>query len=305
MKLLVAVSGGVDSVILLDMLANGRFSNFSNEFIHSEMWSEQPALDPRQDIIVAHFEHGIRGEASADDQKFVRDLAAKYNLPFVTASGDLGSDVSEASARDARYDFLRKQTNLNDAVIVTAHHADDVVETIAINLVRGTGWRGLAVLDSGDIYRPLLHMTKCEILEYARAHNLEWREDGTNQTDVYLRNRLRRLLEPLEDDVKYQLLALRDTQVALKHEMAHCMAVMVADIKHIERTLFDSLDDSVADEIIRLLCFREFAVSPARPARRRILEAIRTLPPAKVHQSTDGIDVILSKRSATFAKRAS
>lgn len=253
-------------------------------------------------LIVAHFEHGIRGEESLGDQQFVENLAKKYDLPFVTANGNLDADASEADARAARYEFLRTVAKKYDATIVTAHHADDVIETIAINLTRGTGWRGLAVLDS-DICRPLLHLTKREIIDYARENNLEWREDSTNQTDAYLRNRLRKKLLSVDEDTKWQLLALRDTQVALKAAIDSTLHILIDDKDKIERELFRDLDEPVADEIIRLWCMRQFALAPPRPARARILQAIRTYAPAKVHQSTDLVDIYVDKRFAYLKRR--
>jgi tRNA(Ile)-lysidine synthase len=120
-RYVIAVSGGVDSVALLHAL------------------TKRPALD----MIVAHFDHGIRPE-SAQDAAFVRTLAESYGLPFVTDRVELGPDASEASARQARYSFLRTLQRQYDATsIITAHHQDDLLETAIINLLRGTGRRGL------------------------------------------------------------------------------------------------------------------------------------------------------------------
>ena len=177
-KYVVAVSGGVDSVVLLDMLVSKQPSNIY----------QLPTTNYQ--LIVAHFDHGIRDDSN-QDAIFVAKLAKKYGLPYVEKRVDLGVNASEEKARDERYDFLRSVAKQHDAKLVTAHHADDVIESIAINLSRGTGWRGLAVIDS-DVIRPLTDMNKSEILSYARNHNLKWREDSTNSTNVYLRNRIRR-----------------------------------------------------------------------------------------------------------------
>lgn len=281
MNYLVAVSGGVDSVVLLDMLARKK----------------------SYDITVAHFEHGIRGEESVGDQRFVEDLAGHYGLEFVTMNAQLGAKCSEATARAARYEFLLEQAAKIGAQVATAHHADDVIETIAINLTRGTGWRGLAVMD-GEIYRPLLHTLKREILDYAATHQLKWREDSTNLTDDYLRNRLRKKLASLDDDVKFQLLALRDTQVTTKRSLDGLLATNVCDSDQLEREVFTNIDDTVADELIRSWCLKVANVAPPRPARARILEAIRSYTPGKVHQSTDHIDVMVEKRFVNLRYRA-
>ena len=137
MRYVVAVSGGVDSVVLLDMVAQ--------------------EVAPQR-LIVAHFDHGIRPE-SADDAAFVKSLAKQYGLTFETKREELGANASEELAREHRYAFLRDVAKRYSATIMTAHHADDIIETIAINMTRGTGWRGLAVLDSPGIERPLLDKT--------------------------------------------------------------------------------------------------------------------------------------------------
>jgi tRNA(Ile)-lysidine synthase len=166
---LVAVSGGIDSVVLLDMLAN----------------------EKNHHLVVAHFDHGIRDDSAAD-ARFVREFAKRYHLPFVTAREELGAGASEQTARSRRYAFLNAQAKEFGAVVVTAHHQDDVLETIAINVSRGTGWRGLSVFDNEKVIRPLLFLTKEKIREYARTKRLEWVEDSTNGETAYLRNRLRR-----------------------------------------------------------------------------------------------------------------
>jgi tRNA(Ile)-lysidine synthase len=166
----VAVSGGVDSMVLLDVLAG------------------RPGLQ----LIVAHFDHGIR-EDSGKDRELVRTVAEKHRLQFVFDMGRLGPGASEDTARTARYAFLRKVREATAAdAILTAHHEDDVVETAIINLLRGTNRRGLSSLQAySDVERPLLKYTKQDILTYAREHNLEWREDSTNRDTRYLRNYVR------------------------------------------------------------------------------------------------------------------
>lgn len=169
-KYVVAVSGGVDSMVLLDLLRQ----------------------KPKLELVVAHFDHGIRPD-SADDRKLVQRIAKHYGLPFVYARGHLGPKASEALAREARYAFLRKvQDEQGAKAIITAHHQDDMLETAIMNLLRGTGRRGLSSLKSRkDLVRPLLDWTKKGIREYAEEHDLVWAEDSTNDDEHYLRNYIR------------------------------------------------------------------------------------------------------------------
>lgn len=180
-----AVSGGVDSVALLHLLA-GR----------AEL-----------QLTVAHFDHGIRDD-SAEDRRHVQTLARNYGLPFVYCRAELGMGASEAAARQARYDFLHHvRRESGAAAIVTAHHQDDLLETIILNLLRGTGRRGLSSLKSTDVIRrPLLHVPKSKLLRYAKREGLRWREDSTNTDERYLRNYVRRQIMPRFADADREVL---------------------------------------------------------------------------------------------------
>ncbi len=194
-KYVIAVSGGVDSVVLLDLLR----------------------LHPGAQLVVAHFDHGIRDDSHLD-RTHVQGLARRYRVPFAYDKGRLGPGASEAEARTARYDFLRKvQAASESEAILTAHHQDDVLETAIINLLRGTGRKGLSSLTNGEgIIRPLLDVPKTEIIDYAKRHGLEWRVDSTNLSTDILRNRIRHDMLPSWSDAdKSRLLdvALRMRQL--------------------------------------------------------------------------------------------
>jgi len=265
-KYVVAVSGGVDSVVLLDMLVNNKsFKDKKDNPLTGEI---------KCSYVVAHFDHGIRAE-SADDAKFVEDLAVAYGLPFETRRENLGKNASEEKARARRYAFLRAVAKKHGAEIVTAHHLDDLVETIAINLTRGTGWRGLAVLDSPDIRRPLLGLAKSKLLAYAREHGLEWREDATNTDTKYLRNDLRRKLEKLDGDTKELLRLYRERQVALRKEVDNETEGIIGASPY-PRHLFIAVNDPAALELLRAVFVRETGVSPTRPQLARALHAVKT-----------------------------
>lgn len=190
----VAVSGGVDSVALLHALHS------KNQGLSDKPWK----------LVVAHLDHGIRPD-SAEDRKLVQQLAEKWRLPFVYEEAHLGPGASEAAARQVRYGFLRRvQQKYKARAIVTAHHQDDVLETAVINLLRGSGRKGLASLSSQkDVERPLLHTPKKDLIAYAKEQKLQWREDSTNQNTDYLRNYVRhRLLSQFDNAARSEMLEI-------------------------------------------------------------------------------------------------
>ena len=169
-----AVSGGVDSVVLLDLLA----------------CKAGPC-----NWVVAHFDHGMR-QSSDQDRRFVAELAKKYNLPFEYREGKLGPETSEGTARCARYTFLESVQKKHRANgIVTAHHLDDRIETLLLNLERGTGRYGLAPFNS-SVIRPLRYVAKQDLVNYAKQKQLIWREDQTNSDTRYRRNYIRHKVIP-------------------------------------------------------------------------------------------------------------
>lgn len=271
-RYLAAVSGGVDSVVLLDTLAQST----SNE------------------VIVAHFDHGIRPESKYDAQ-FVERLAARYGIACVSGRAELGTQASEATARRYRYTFLKKMAAQHQAQIVTAHHQDDLIETIAINFVRGTGWRGLAVFGDRAIYRPLVMMTKREIYDYAIQHKLEWVEDATNRDDRYLRNRLRRVLVGRVSTMqKRRLVKIWQSQSALASEIGAASQALIASAKgEYSRYFFTMVDEMIALELLRTLT----AGRATRPQLARGLIAIKTTLPGKTVTLSKGVHLMFTKRT--------
>ncbi|HEX6134550.1 MAG TPA: tRNA lysidine(34) synthetase TilS [Longimicrobiales bacterium] len=177
-RVLVAVSGGVDSIVLLHLL---RF-------------------DTECEVVAAHFDHAMRA-ASGADALWVRGLCRAWDIPLQSARAE-DAPGSEAAARELRYEFLLAAADVLGAdAVVTAHHADDQAETILLRLARGTGLPGLAGIPArrGNIVRPLLPFTRAELEAYATARRLRWREDPTNRDLRYVRNRIRhRVLPELE-----------------------------------------------------------------------------------------------------------
>lgn len=231
----VAVSGGVDSMALLDILAR------------------QPGLK----LTVAHFDHGIRKD-SHQDRRLVQKTAAAYNLPFVYDEGKLGEDASEDAARKARYEFLRRVKQATGARgIITAHHQDDLLETAIINLIRGTRRRGITAMQSQDgIIRPALHLPKTELLAYARHRGLKWHEDPTNFNTRYLRNFVRfRILPSFDKQQRNKLLMLiHGTRVINRQIDALLVNQLHAQpqINVLDRYWFTMLPHAVAREALAL-----------------------------------------------------
>lgn len=276
MKYIVAVSGGVDSVVLLDMLVHKKVN-----------------LKDQDMLIVAHFDHGIRPDSAAD-ARFVHALAASYGLAFESKREELGVQASEALARERRYAFLGEMARKYDAQIVTAHHLDDLVETIAINLTRGTGWRGLAVLGSPKVQRPLLAYTKNMLYEYATSHRLEWVEDETNQQDGYLRNQLRRQIQQrIDDSTKYKLAELRHKQLRVAKEINDEVQRLIADEGTAEsRYFFTMINEAVALELLRTLTKSQLT----RPRLSALLLGIKTSKAGAKLELGEGLTAYFTQR---------
>lgn len=188
---ILAISGGVDSVVLLDKLASVR-----PEWIC---------------YIIAHVNHGIRPD-SDDDETFVSKLAEKWGLEFESIRLELGKNASEAVAREKRYDFLFMLLKKYKAEkIITAHHEDDVLETMILNMLRGTSPRGLVGFQRKNILRPFLHTPKHELVNYATTRSLTWREDSTNSDEKYLRNYVRKNILPKFEEHREDFIRIRDS----------------------------------------------------------------------------------------------
>lgn len=173
-----AVSGGADSMALL-----------------FAMYLLAPKL--RIQLSAAHFNHRLRGEESDRDEAFVRDFCAGYNISFYSGSGSVisGEKGLEAAAREARYAFLDELPGK----IATAHTANDNAETVLMHMVRGTGLRGLGGIAPvrGKLIRPMLSVTRREVLAFLEEYHIPYVEDSSNKTDDFLRNRLRHHLMPI------------------------------------------------------------------------------------------------------------
>ena len=173
-----AVSGGADSMALL-----------------WGMYLLKDKLDIR--LSAAHFNHHLRGEESQRDEQFVRDICQRFDIPLFVGEAQVvaGKKGLEAAARDARYRYF----DTLDGIIATAHTADDNAETLLMHLVRGTGLKGLGgiapVMEKR--IRPMLNITRSQVLAFLEEYHIPHVEDSSNETDAFLRNRLRHRVMPL------------------------------------------------------------------------------------------------------------
>lgn len=260
----VAVSGGVDSMVLLHALH--RLAN-------------EAGFELR--LVVAHFDHGIR-EDSCEDRRLVEQAAHAYGLSYIYEHGHLGAGASEAQAREARYAFLRRvRAGQGADAIMTAHHQDDVLETIIINMVRGTGSRGLSSLRSDrEVVRPLLHLTKQELREYAVRHEVTCREDSTNQDEHYLRNYIRRQVMPkLGQAERVRLLAASRQAAMVNAEIERLLAPHTATAR-LNRQWFIGLPHAVAREAMAVW-LRRHGIGFDRKAVERLVVFAKTARPGK------------------------
>ena len=289
-KYVVAVSGGVDSMTLLDLLVKQAKSPQPRVLSQKNPSSSLSAH--RSQLIVAHFDHGIRPDSGADRQ-LVQDIAEKHGLPFVFEEGKLGPDVSEATAREARYKFLGKVCKNNGAdAIITAHHQDDTLETAIINLLRGTGRSGLSSLkNQPGILRPLLHIPKQELIGYAKAQKLKWNEDSTNKDTKYLRNYVRHVLLPRfsEEDRQTLLTHIQSAQKFNPEISKLLYHLYVPRGLELGRKIFINLPHDVAKEAMA-----EWLRGNNIQFDRKLLEQITAK--AKTLQSGKSIDVDVNYR---------
>ena len=214
--LIVGVSGGADSVALLDLLAT--LPNF-------------PLT-----LVVAHLNHCLRGDESDADQQFVQQLATQYQLPVELRRVDVRQLAQqqrtslEEAGRTARYTFFDElRTRHHASAVAVAHHADDQAETFLLRLLRGAGTTGLAAmapLNQSGIIRPLLTVTRQELREHLVARQLMFREDSSNNDQSYLRNRIRHELLPLLQEYNPAIAQRLSATAGLLGEdetlLAHC-----------------------------------------------------------------------------------
>ncbi len=188
-RCLAGFSGGADSTAMILLLA-----------------AERDAGRIRPEAV--HVNHGLRLEESDEDEEFCRTLCSRLGIPFHAEQAVLEGKQDENACREARFRCFRrvmKETGIRDLVL--AHNLDDLAETFMMRLIRGAGTEGLACMTGRDnrqeytIYRPLLRISRHEIRDILQQNRIPWREDSLNLSDAYLRNRIRRQLIPLMNEM--------------------------------------------------------------------------------------------------------
>ena len=226
-RVVVAVSGGADSVALLQVL-----------------YAWRAALDLA--LAVTHVEHGLRGEESLDDARFVGQLARRLGLPFYLKRINLKSllrkrkgESVQAVAREKRYEQLQSVAREWGATkVAVGHTQDDQAETVLMSMLRGAGLAGLSGMPARRqpyVIRPLLHVSRSEILQYLDEKRREFRVDSSNESPKYLRNRLRREVIPLLKTFNPGVVSVLSRQADILREEHHYLdEVAKASLESVE-----------------------------------------------------------------------
>jgi tRNA(Ile)-lysidine synthase len=215
-KLLLATSGGLDSMVMVDLFRKLSFK-----------------------IAIAHCNFQLRGVESFEDQNFVQNYAESNEIKLFVTQFDTEAFAkdyklsTQVAARELRYNWFYELLETEEFdYVLTAHHADDNLETFLINLVRGTGLDGLTGIpaQNENVIRPLLLFSRQEIEQYAKENNIDWREDSSNASDKYLRNKIRHNLVPVLKELNTDFLSsFHKTQVYLQESktMVEDASIMV------------------------------------------------------------------------------
>jgi tRNA(Ile)-lysidine synthase len=281
---LIAVSGGVDSMVLLNLFGRLR-----------KKW--------RLDISAAHVNHKLRGRHSDLDENLVRNTCKKMKIPFYAAywKAPKKGNIQDL-ARQFRYDFFKSVGKKTDArILATAHHGDDQAETVLLKMVRGSGINGISGIrwisrvDDMRVIRPLLNFGRREIETYAKRFGLPFRHDDSNDKTYYLRNKIRRdvlpLLETINPRVKESL-----------SDIAMSLQTNFAAIEIVAKTFAHEYFTETADKII--WGRGPFLRLPTAIRRQVIIEAFERLAGSKTGLNADQIGHMesISKGTRVTAK---
>ena len=244
-KILLTVSGGVDSMVMLALFVEAGYN-----------------------VGVAHCNFCLRGTESDQDEVTVQRVAEGYNVPFYNKRFDTQGEMErtgesmEMAARRLRYEWFEQLSKEHGyTAIAIAHHVDDSIETFFINLLRGTGLRGLTGItrQRGNIIRPLLFAERKEILEYAVLHKIPYREDSSNRSKKYLRNKIRLGLLPMVREINARFTSMMRGNL---YRLADAQRFIEAGIVKIKEQILESNNgiDRIHTELIEPHFPKEFVI---------------------------------------------
>ncbi|MFA5961446.1 MAG: tRNA lysidine(34) synthetase TilS [Parcubacteria group bacterium] len=271
-KIVLGVSGGPDSTVLLDV-----FSKLQKKY--------------NLELSIAHVNYHLRGKDSNQDEEFVEKLAEKYNLSLDILDAKIEEkNQSEEYLRDVRYTFferLRKENKFD--LIAVAHNADDQAETVLMRLIRGTGLAGLSAMSAknGNIIRPLLEMTRKEIIAYLKENKLSYRIDKTNRESIYLRNKIRNKLIPYLE---------KNYNPNLRQLLAKSARTFSEDYAVIEELTEKAWEEN------KVLSVKKILAMPEAIQKRILLKTIALKKPADAHENYSQIEEILKAIRSTKNK---
>ena len=243
-RILLTVSGGVDSMVMLSLFVRCGYA-----------------------VGVAHCNFQLRGAESDEDEVLVREEAARCGVPFYNRRFETAAEMErtgesmEMAARRLRYAWFDELSHAEGyTAVAIAHHADDSIETFFINLLRGTGLRGLTgiSIQVGKVVRPLLFASRREILEYAAANHIPYREDSSNRSTKYLRNKIRLGLIPRIREINPKftslmcrnLARLTDAQLFINHGIERIRETAVTSSEGIDTIHLDRIDPAFPQEFV-------------------------------------------------------
>ncbi len=310
-SIVIAVSGGVDSVVLLDTM-----SYIADKLTYN--------------LHIAHYNHGLRDDTADRDEKFVSLLAKKYDLPFQSSKGRVRQFAEKKSlsiehaARILRYMFLERVARTSDsAFVATAHTSDDSAETFLMNLLRGSGLTGLSGIPSKralgknvTLIRPLIELTKEDIIKYAGIRKLKWQEDETNSLMYYTRNKVRHDLIPkLQKDFSPAIVQIINRTAKLIHgadefinDYVKTQLVNIVIDKSSERfalsvPLIQTFPDFIQGEIIQNALQKHFQMQAVSMNDVDNILDLKESSVGSTYQIADQVVVLRDRKKLLFARK--
>jgi tRNA(Ile)-lysidine synthase len=286
-RLVVAVSGGIDSSVLLDAVLRLR--------------------SPRHHVVVASVDHGT-GDAATEGTARAVATAAQHGVPAISERLSLDRH-DEATLRAGRWSFLKHVAAAQDAIVVTAHNRDDHIETVVMRAMRGAGVRGLAGLFApSPVERPFLAHTRKVIREYAARRGVHFTEDPSNESLAFFRNRVRHQLLPtirrVAPDFEDQIIALSTRAAALRGEVDSIGKLFELETRASQIVIDAAALGDLPDESVRLLLpslLGRAGITLDRRGLVRLASVVRAAPGTR-GQLSGGFEAVRSRAEVTVLK---